>query len=137
MKYQTIKLTKLTINGKTVTLSTESGLAIVRCHGMHMSYPVKGARVSEWCLREAVSKLGTPIFLNITRETGTIKQAGSIGVCMTKAGRHMAYMVDEEGNVCNTSVYENREDDMHRAMLLAFMYDTWGESEFRDSYKRA
>lgn len=131
------KLKALTVNGKKVTMLIESNTAMVRCSGTYMSYRADKELISEGELRERIADLSAIIPLNITKDTGTTKQAGSIGICMTKAGNHMAYMVDEDGNICNTSVHGTRAEANFRAYILACLYNTWYEHEFAAVYRRA
>jgi len=44
------------------------------------------------------------------RETKAVRTPGAIGICETKKGNLMVYMVNESGKLYNTSVHTNRRE---------------------------
>lgn len=45
-----------------------------------------------------------------TNETAPVREPGVIGICETKKGNLMVYMVNEKGQLYNTSVHTNRRE---------------------------
>lgn len=130
------KITKLTVEGKQVTFLREGTTAMVRCGGTQRSFRVKDRDfLSEGELRETLAGLDTPVLLNIKRDsTDAVRQPGSIGICRTKTGRQMAYMVDEAGKVYNTSIHDTEGQANYRVLVLALVYATWSDHVFLSFY---
>ncbi len=50
------------------------------------------------------------------KETEPVRTPGAVGVCATKKGNFMVYMVNESGKLYNTSVHTNRREANGRVM---------------------
>lgn len=50
------------------------------------------------------------------RETKAVREPGAVGICETKKGNLMVYMVDEAGKLYNTSVHNNRREANGRVL---------------------
>lgn len=50
------------------------------------------------------------------RETKAVRTPGAVGICETKKGNLMVYMVNEAGKLYNTSVHTNRREANGRVL---------------------
>lgn len=45
-----------------------------------------------------------------------VREPNTVGVCLTATGRYMAYCIDANGKMFNTSVHERREQANHKCV---------------------
>lgn len=51
-----------------------------------------------------------------TKDTAPVREPGVTGICETKKGNLMVYMVNEKGKMYNTSVHTNRREANGRVL---------------------
>lgn len=44
------------------------------------------------------------------KASAPVREPGAVGICSTKKGNYMVYMVNESGKLYNTSVHANRRE---------------------------
>lgn len=68
-------------------------------------------RMTKKAVLEAVADKKINADLHIgAKETAPVREPGAIGICETKKGNFMVYMVDKAGKLYNTSVHANRRE---------------------------
>lgn len=62
-------------------------------------------------VEEKLAEMNINVELHIcANETKAVRNAGAAGICETKKGNLMVYMVDSNGKLYNTSVHFNRRE---------------------------
>lgn len=51
-----------------------------------------------------------------TKDSAPVRTPGTVGICETKKGNLMVYMVNENGKMYNTSVHTNRREANGRVL---------------------
>lgn len=75
------------------------------------------AKMTKKAVVEAVEIRHMDVELHIDRnETAPVKKPGVVGICETKKGNLMVYMVNKDGKMYNTSVHTSRRVANGRVM---------------------
>lgn len=74
-------------------------------------------KMTKKAVEEILGKKNIAVDLHIgTRETKAVRTPGAVGICETKKGNLMVYMVNESGKLYNTSVHTNRREANGRVL---------------------
>lgn len=66
-------------------------------------------KMTKKAVLEALAEKNITADLHIsTSETEPVRTPGAVGICETKKGNLMVYMVNDKGQLYNTSVHSNR-----------------------------
>lgn len=80
----------------------------------------KIAKMTKKAVYEALADRKINADLHIgTKESAPVREPGVVGICETRKGNLMVYMVDDAGKLYNTSVHGNRREANGRALERA------------------
>lgn len=74
-------------------------------------------RMTKKAVESALAERNINATLRIsTKDTAPVREPGVVGICETKKGNLMVYMVNENGRMYNTSVHTNRREANGRVL---------------------
>lgn len=75
------------------------------------------AKMTKKALIEALAEKNIKADLHIElKSEKPVREPGAVGVCLTKKGNFMVYMVNEGGKLYNTSVHADRKEANGRVL---------------------
>lgn len=78
---------------------------------------IKKVKMTKKAVEEILGNANITVDLHIgTRETAAVRTPGAVGICETRNGNLMVYMVNENGKLYNTSVHTNRREANGRVL---------------------